>query len=94
MIVKPTKTIKEYISVNIGRPSFFDDEERKYWRGFQEFVKTCDIPIVINNAYFMIDGMLEDNESYSGGGFKYMFWFESEEDKATFMKYPDLINWN
>jgi hypothetical protein len=92
MIVKPTKPLEEYVSVNIGRPSFFYDIEKEYWRGFQEFVKTCDIPIVVNGFYFTIDGMLEDDESYSGGGFKYMFWFESEEDKSIFMKYPQLID--
>lgn len=72
--------------VNIGRPDILEttiDAERE----FHDWVRDTDIEIVVSDAFAYLSTCIAETQYYLGGGFKYMFWFFSQEDKDTFIKY-------
>lgn len=85
MIIE-TKENVTYYFIDIGRPSFTEQEHRDFWSSFFHLVETTAIPIVVNSAYHGIKQMVDDGGCYLGGGFKFCFWFETKEDRRTFAK--------
>ena len=75
---------KEYICVDIGRPDFYNDEMRDNYLKLHNFIKNTECNILVNNAFYFVDDLLEQGSGYSGGGMKYMFWLESKEDLQVF----------
>ena len=71
--------------INVGRPDVFNEEDRRYWLAFHNLVETCPQPIVVNAVYYDILDIITNHTGYGGGGFAYMFWFDSEEDKSEFV---------
>jgi hypothetical protein len=90
MILK-SKT-KQPISLDIGRPDLYDDDSFTWYTRFQQWVKDTPIPIVVNSFYYSVDDMIKHRQSYLGGGFKYMFWFNTEEDKQAMINYCGELN--
>ena len=86
MIPEEIPDITEYIALDIGRPDIINDSTREYWKEFNEYVNTCEYPIIPNNMFFTIEQQLKSNPnwSYLGGGYKYMFWFQNQEDIDKF----------
>ncbi len=73
--------------VDIGRPNIHDDESRNFWLEFNDYIHTCEYPIYANNIFYHIEEKIQDPKwSYLGGGYAYMFWFDTEEDKFKFEK--------
>lgn len=70
--------------VNVGRPDIFTDEDRIFWRKFHNLIKTSSVKIHVNGVFADIETILVENSCYAGGGFKYMFWFETTIDLEQF----------
>lgn len=88
MIINLTKeeTISDFIGVNIERPTFYTDSNRSWWLVFHNWVEEIEIPIIVNRLFFNIKKLIEDGDSYGGSGFKYMFYFQTQEDAEVFKK--------
>ncbi len=72
--------------INLGRPDLFNDEDRAWWKRIHDCIKTCEVPIFVNGMFDSIDKMIENKQSYGGGGFAYKFWFETEADRSSFIR--------
>jgi hypothetical protein len=81
----------EYLAINIGRPDIHDNGDMERWTNFQRFIHETDMPIVVNNAFNYIDGLIEANQFYDGGGFAYTFWLENETDMRTFIEQCEKV---
>lgn len=91
MIPENIPDITNYKSLDIGRPDIIDDKSRQFWRKLHEYIKTCEYDIIPNNMFYYIDDRLsDDNYSYLGGGYVYMFWFKDETDLNSF---KDYLKW-
>lgn len=80
-----TTDFESDISVNVGRPNLFDDADMSYWKRFHEFIEMTSIKIRINGMYGFIEGKIATNTYYAGGGMQYRFWFNTTEDKESFL---------
>lgn len=76
--------------INVGRPSYFEEEDFKNWAPFFDYVEECDISIGVNGVYHNMKQMCEDKQGYGGGGFQFCFFFASKEDRKQFLS--DLEN--
>jgi hypothetical protein len=74
------------VVVNVGRPDITSDSDRQFWKLFHQLIEESPIPIKINEAYSFIKDIISKNEGYLGGGFKYEFAFENEDQKILFVK--------
>jgi hypothetical protein len=82
--LEKNQSLTEFV-VDIGRPDIYDENSRNFWLDFNNYIHTCDYPIYANNMFFYIEEKIQDPEwSYIGGGYKYFFWFDSEDDRKTF----------
>ena len=89
MLHCPETTPKYFI--DIGRPNILD-ETREQWLEFSQWIIDCDIPITVSSAFNFVREYCVNGESYIGGGYKFMFWFEKEKDKAVFIsKYDEIF---
>jgi hypothetical protein len=80
------QTIQSNFIINVGRPRFTSDVERQYWQKFFDYVKTVPYPIAVNGMYDKMQEMVTDGDGYLGSGFKFMFWFRSNEDRKQFVR--------
>jgi hypothetical protein len=72
---------------NTYRPTITCDEERQFWKEMHSYIKDCDYPIIVSNAFWFIEKILEEKGGYAGGGFKYYFWFDTVKDRNVFKEY-------
>ena len=86
MIIKNYDIVYYPITLDIGRPSFYDDKTFDYWNKFFHIVETTEVPLLVNEVYYDMKNMCESKQGYHGGGFKFMFWFRCEEDRMDFVK--------
>ena len=86
-IPEDTKTYK----LDIGRPSFFSDEDCLVWRKFFEYVESTEIEIATSGIYHNMRDIAFNNGRYGGGGFQFCFWFNSKEARKEFAKEVGLI---
>jgi hypothetical protein len=77
------KTSQEF-SYNTYRPDLFNEIEFTFWNEIHSYIKECEYPITVNNAFYFIEDMLAQKSCYGGGGFHYIFWFNTETDKNAF----------
>lgn len=76
------------VVVNIGRPDIFNEKDAIFWKYIHQYLKETLIELKVNNAFYFVDEILsEQNPGYGGGGFKYYFWFKSNEDAQAFLDY-------
>jgi hypothetical protein len=98
MIVSETTWSNNDCSVDIGRPNFTCDKDRNNWKLFNETIEKSSVEVKVNAMYPSIKQMLDANQDYLGGGFRYMFWFKSPEDKIKIFeelkKALPYVNWN
>jgi hypothetical protein len=73
-------------SVDVGRPSFFEQAHRDEYKKMFELIETCSIPIVVNSAYHHIRDLLYSESGYGGGGFAFCFWFATKNDRKEFAR--------
>jgi hypothetical protein len=86
--------IESEIFADIGRPSIFSDRDHIFWRKVHSYIKECDIPMSVSSAFWMVEEILTKPDSrYGGGGFKYCFWFNNENDKDRFLKDINAIEY-
>lgn len=71
--------------VDIGRPSFIDDEGRAFWKKFYDLVDTSPYPIVVNSMFDTVREMLDEGRGYMGGGFRFCFFFATKDDRKQFI---------
>ena len=86
-------------SVDIGRPSFFTDENRNEYKKVFELIEKSSIPIVVNGAYYGVRERLYNGDGYGGGGFAFCFFFASKDDRKEFARLmkeikTDSPGWN
>lgn len=82
-------------SVDIGRPTFYTDEDKVIYKKVFELIETCPIPIVVNGAYdFVRKFLYEDSGGYGGGGFAFCFFFATKEDRKEFARLMKEIGFN
>lgn len=93
MINLSEKPVQWQYYIDVGRPTFFDDEQRAYWKKFHDQVKNSPICIEVNGIFSKMDEMIEAGEGYGGGAFKYMFWFETHSDKMKFIDELEKSGW-
>jgi hypothetical protein len=93
MIIDPKEDTTVYM-IDVGRPSFTEQDHRDFWSGFFRLVETTAIPVMVNSAYHGIKQRVDDGQSYLGGGFKFCFWFETKDDRRAFAKECATINVN
>lgn len=85
------KTIEDLPMVDIGRPSFFTNKTADAWKVFHEWIATGPVPTHVSEAFYLVRDMLQEGQKYGGNGYKYCFWFNSEEDKKKFVgRYREL----
>ena len=71
--------------IDLGRPSFTDDEQRNSWIKFFDYVDDTEIQLKVNGVYRTMEASCKNSESYMGGGFSFCFWFKSIEDRKQFL---------
>ena len=81
-----SNSIENKVSIDIGRPSFYNESDRKSWFKFFWAVEKSSIEINVNSLYFAIKEYFLEEQGYGGGGMKFMFWFNNEEDKNSFIE--------
>ena len=59
--------------------------------GRPDFIIESPIKIMINSIFWVVDDLLNRGKNYSGGGMKYMFWFETQKDLTEFKEKLQLI---
>ena len=74
-------------SYNTYRPTILAPNELQFWTEVHQYIKECDYPIMVNGAFYMIEEVIAKNSNYGGGGYSYLFWFQTQEDKETFKNY-------
>ena len=77
--------------VEIGRPDFHTKEDRNFYLAIHNFIIESPINIMINSIFWVVDDLLNRGKNYSGGGMKYMFWFETQKDLTEFKEKLQLI---
>lgn len=82
-------TKRKYM-INIGRPSYYTNEDFKNWSAFFDYVEESDILIGVNAIYYDMKQMCKARQGYGGNGFQFCFWFDAKEDRKQFLK--DLEN--
>ena len=75
--------------VDIGRPSFFKEWQAEIWKKLHDWVVETDTPIYVSGAFHVVKRFLDEGQMYGGNGFRYCFWFNNEEDKATFVAFSE-----
>lgn len=89
MITNPK--ILDNCNIDLVRPDI-NDENRKRWLTFGNWIIDCDIPITATKAFKYIMTACLKEQDYMGGDMKYMFWFDSEIDRDIFMdKYLEVM---
>lgn len=75
--------VKDLVVIEGNRPTLLHDypDMIAYWKRFHDIVKNSDIEVWVNNVFWMIDDVLENDGEYMGGGFRYCFWVRTQEDK-------------
>jgi hypothetical protein len=89
MITYDLNDVKSLPFIDVGRPFIRkeDIDGRREWLEFHKLIESSKISIGVNSAYKMIDSVLKDPEGqYYGGGFKYQFWFKTDEDLMVFVR--------
>ena len=71
--------------MNTYRPNIFTDQDRAWWAKFQNAVRNSTIEIGVNGVFDYIQSVIDGGTCYGGGGFAYMFWFRTLEDRTTFI---------
>lgn len=71
--------------LDIGRPNI-NDLNREDWKKFHTWVENSDIPIYISSAFHIVKNACENGHDYYGAGFKYQFWFDTNESKEALIK--------
>lgn len=71
--------------IDIGRPSFYSDDDCAWWRKFFEFVETTPTKVHVNPVYSSMRECAYNNGRYGGGGFGFCFFFESVDDRKCFV---------
>lgn len=94
MFAEPPEGVKseELLTVDIGRPTFINKAQIALWTKFHDWVRHGPVPMIVSNAFWDMVTMLEKEQFYMGGGFKYQFWFVTEEDKAAFEEHLAEFN--
>lgn len=69
---------------DLGRPSYFDDQDFIIWEKIYNFIETTDIPIAVSSIYELMRDYCRDKNLYGGGGFQFCFWFDTHEDREAF----------
>lgn len=83
---------KDLPFINANRPSFGKNDDGTlfgfdYWIKFHNLIKNSSIPIYCNGMFHSLDKELENtNSAYIGDGFKYLFWFKTQDDRSAFIK--------
>lgn len=85
LLDKNISPYNENIFYNLIRPDLQNDVDFDVWIDIHNYVKVCNYTIFVSSAFYMVDEYLKDRQGYGGGGFRYMFWFNSEEDKQKFI---------
>ena len=83
MRIEFNENTKKYM-YDIGRPSFYDEEDCLVWQKVFTYIEETNIRIQVNGIY---DGMRHyafNNGRYGGSGFSFCFWFESKPDRKQF----------
>lgn len=72
--------------VDIGRPTFYTDEHRDFYKKIFDVIENSPIAIVVNGMYNRVREMLYAGSGYGGGGFAFCFWFATKEDRREFAR--------
>lgn len=88
------ETVDNLFVLDIGRPSFFNEDQRLILKRFHDWCLETDIDIVVNNCFhWLYNELCIENSRYGGGGFKYCFWFKLIEDKDLFLNtYIEMVS--
>jgi hypothetical protein len=78
-------------TIDIGRPDIFNDKDREWWRVLHTWIKESTIHIGVSPAFWFVDNIINEGKCYGGGGFKYMFWFESQLEANYFKEVVDEL---
>lgn len=82
--VKLEKGVNGEIYFNTYRPNLRKDIDFEFWGSVHTHVKKCDYPIIVSSVFWTVEGCLEKHQGFEGGGKKYLFWFENEDDRNKF----------
>jgi len=72
--------------LRLDRPSIFNEQDRKYWKFFNEVVENSVVEIRVNSMYAFCKDIIDSDRLYDGSGYAYYFWFKSETDKEHFLQ--------
>ena len=76
---------------DMGRPTYFEDEDFERWGKYFDFIEQSDIPIVVNGLYHRMREYCDQRKKYGGNGYKFCFWFRSEKSREKFEDGIDKI---
>jgi hypothetical protein len=90
-MIVPAKTFGREHMLDVGRPDLTCEEDFHRWNLFHQLVENCEMRIIVNGVYNDMKEYCRTEQGYLGGGFKYCFWFESDEAKLKFDKLARAI---
>lgn len=85
MIFEFGDTVTKYM-LDIGRPSFYNDDDCVFWQKIFSYIEETSIKIQVNGMYHSMRNYAFTNGRYLGGGYKFYFWFETKNDRKQFAK--------
>ena len=93
MIVENTESCRaeREFMWDVGRPSMYTEDSLIKWTKFHQLVEHTDIKIRVNSMFKTLYKECLDGQRSLGGGMKYCFWFESEQDMNNFSQAVDAI---
>lgn len=98
MIVSKPEWIDDAVKFDIGRPSYYNENDFASWGKLFDFIENCDTQIAVSNVYRDMREFQKLKQVYCGGGFSFAFWFKSRDDRNIFLDaiagiFPQYWNW-
>ena len=90
-MIVPAETFSAEHMLDVGRPDLTCDDDFRKWTKFHQLVESSELRIIVNGIFNLMKEYCRTEQGYMGGGFKYCFWFESNEAKLKFEKLANAI---
>ena len=84
-------TIELPYKFDVGRPSYFEHKHFETWTKFFDFVEHSPIQIAVNGQYFAMKDYCDQRQNYGGGGYGFVFWFLTKQDRRQFVSELEKI---